>query len=150
MSEHIAELEWKRETDSFDYKDYNRGHLWRFDAGVEVPASAAPAFLGDETRVDPEEAFVAAIASCHMLTFLAIAARKRLTVDRYRDRAVGHMEKNENGKLAITRVDLFPDVTFAEDVAVDAETLSKMHHMSHEECFIANSVKTEIIVRTGS
>ena len=146
MSEHIAELEWRRETESFAYNDYNRSHLWRFDAGVEVPASAAPAFLGDEARVDPEEAFVAAIASCHMLTFLAIAARKRLTVDRYRDRAVGHMEKNENGKLAITRVDLFPDITFAEDVAVDAETLSKMHHMSHEECFIANSVKTEITI----
>ena len=150
MSEHIAELEWRRETESFAYNDYNRGHLWRFDAGVEVPASAAPAFLGDEARVDPEEAFVAAIASCHMLTFLAIAARKRLTVDRYRDRAVGHMEKNENGKLAVTRVDLFPEITFAEGVSVDAEMLSKMHHMSHEECFIANSVKTEIIVRTES
>ena len=85
-----------------------------------------------------------------MLTFLAIAARKRLAVDCYRDRAVGHMEKNENGKLAITRVDLFPDITFAEGVSVDAETLSKMHHMSHEECFIANSVKTEIVVRIGS
>lgn len=150
MSEHIAELEWRRETENFAYEDYNRGHTWRFDAGIDVPASAAPAFLGDEARVDPEEAFVAAIASCHMLTFLAIAARKRLTVDSYRDRAVGHMEKNENGKLAITRVDLFPRITFAEGVSVDAKTLSNMHHMSHEECFIANSVKTEIIVRTQS
>ena len=86
MSQHIAEIDWRRETEGFGYKDYNRGHLWRFDAGIEVPASAAPSFLGDESRVDPEEAFVASIASCHMLTFLAIAARKRLTVDRYSDR----------------------------------------------------------------
>lgn len=150
MSEHIAEIEWERETQSFDYKEYNRGHSWRFDAGVEVPASAAPAFLGDETRVDPEEAFVASVASCHMLTFLAIAARKRLTVDRYRDRAVGHMEKNENGRLAITRIDLFPGITFAEGVSVNAATLSEMHRLAHEECFIANSVKTDIIVRAES
>ncbi|MEO1243431.1 MAG: OsmC family protein [Pseudomonadota bacterium] len=146
MSEHIAEISWKRETESFAYNDYNRTHRWRFDNGLEVEAAAAPGFLGDPSCVDPEEAFVASISSCHMLTFLAIAARKRLTVDAYEDKAVGHMTKNEGGRLAITRVDLSPEVAFANGAAVDAATLEELHHLSHKECFIANSVKTEIVV----
>lgn len=144
MSEHLATISWKRETESFDYKDYDRTHIWRFDNGAKVRAASAPAFLGDPACVDPEEAFVASVASCHMLTFLAIASRKRLTVDSYEDNAVGHMEKNEDGRLAITRVELHPKIVFAEEV--DAETLADMHHTSHEQCFIANSVKTEITV----
>ncbi|MEM9617351.1 MAG: OsmC family protein [Pseudomonadota bacterium] len=146
MSEHIAEISWKRETESFAYNDYNRTHRWRFDNGLAVEAAAAPAFLGDPSCVDPEEAFVASISSCHMLTFLAIAARKRLTVDAYEDKAVGHMTKNKDGRLAITRIELSPNITFAGGVTVDAATLDKLHHLSHQECFIANSVKTEIIV----
>lgn len=146
MSEHLATISWKRETESFDYKNYDRTHIWRFDNGVEVRAASAPGFLGDPACVDPEEAFVASIASCHMLTFLAIASRKRLTVDSYEDNAVGHMEKNEDGRLAITRVELHPKIKFAESVEVDADMLGDLHHRSHEECFIANSVKTEITV----
>lgn len=146
MSEHIAEIVWKRETESFAYKDYNRTHAWRFDGGVEVSAAAAPDYLGDPACVDPEEAFVASLSSCHMLTFLAIASKKRLVVDKYEDRAVGRMEKNEAGKMAVTRVDLYPRVSFAGDAAIDDETLAKMHHDAHEHCFIANSVTTEIIV----
>lgn len=146
MSEHVAEIVWKRETESFAYDHYNRAHLWRFDGGVEVPGSASPLYRGDETRVDPEEAFVAALSSCHMLTFLAIAARKRLVVDAYGDRAVGRMEKNAQGKLAITSVDLHPRVVFAPGTEVDAATLKKMHHDAHDGCFIANSVKTMVIV----
>ena len=84
MSEHVAKIVWKRETESFAYDHYNRGHDWKFDSGIAMPASAAPAFKGDEDRVDPEEAFVASISSCHMLTFLAIAARKRIVVDAVR------------------------------------------------------------------
>jgi len=148
MSEHIAEIAWKRETESFSYDHYNRAHDWSFDAGVTVPASAAPGFKGGGARVDPEEAFVAALSSCHMLTFLAIAAKKRLIVDVYEDRAVGHMEKNTEGKLAITTVDLHPVVQFAPGVEVDAATLKKMHHDAHEHCFIASSVKTLIIVHS--
>lgn len=144
MSEHLATISWKRETENFDYKDYDRTHIWRFDNGAEVRAASAPAFLGDPACVDPEEAFVASVASCHMLTFLAIASRKRLTVDSYEDNAVGHMEKNEDGRLAIMRVELHPKIVFAEEV--DAETLAELHHTSHEQCFIANSVKTEITV----
>ena len=148
MSEHVAEISWKRQTESFAYDHYNRAHDWKFDAGLTVPGSAAPAYRGEPDRVDPEEAFVASLSSCHMLTFLAIAARKKLVVDAYQDRAVGHMDKNAQGKLAITSVDLHPHVTFAPGVEVDKETLKKMHHNAHENCFIANSVKSLIIVHS--
>ncbi len=148
MSEHIAEISWKRQTESFAYDHYNRAHDWKFDAGVTVPGSAAPAYKGEPDRVDPEEAFVASLSSCHMLTFLAIAAKKKLTVDAYLDRAVGHMDKNAQGKLAVTSVDLHPQVTFALGVEVDAATLKKLHHDAHENCFIANSVKTLVIVHS--
>lgn len=147
MSEHVAYVIWRRTSAGFAYEDYNRRHLWRFDAGVDVPAAAAPAYRGEPDCVDPEEALVASISSCHMLTFLAICARKRIVVDSYEDRAVGHMEKNANGKLAVTRVDLRPKIVFGPGVTVDAATLEDLHHRSHEECFIANSVKTEIVVR---
>ena len=148
MSEHIAEIKWKRETESFAYDHYNRAHDWTFDGGVVVPGSAAPAYKGDAERVDPEEAFVEALSSCHLLTFLAIAAKKKLVVDGYEDRAVGRMDKNAQGKLAITSVDLHPRVSFAAGVVVDAATLKKMHHDAHENCFIANSVKTLVIVHS--
>ncbi len=148
MSEHVAEIVWKRQTESFAYDNYNRAHDWNFDAGVTVPGSAAPGYKGEPDRVDPEEAFVASLSSCHMLTFLAIAAKKKLVVDAYEDRAVGHMDKNAQGKLAITSVDLHPHVTFAPGVEVDAAALKKMHHDAHENCFIANSVKSLIIVHS--
>jgi organic hydroperoxide reductase OsmC/OhrA len=147
MSEHVAEISWKRETESFAYEKYNRAHDWTFDSGVTVPGSAAPEYKGDASRVDPEEAFVAALSSCHMLTFLAIASKKRLVVESYTDRAVGRMEKNAEGKLAITRVHLHPKIAFAAGVTVDEATLKKMHHTAHEECFIANSVKTLVFVQ---
>lgn len=148
MSEHVATIAWKRETESFAYDHYNRAHEWSFDGGVTVPGSASPLYKGDADRVDPEEAFVAALSSCHMLTFLAIAARKKLVVDAYEDRAVGHMDKNAEGKIAITSVDLHPHIVFAPGVEVDAATLKKMHHDAHEHCFVANSVKTLVIVHS--
>jgi organic hydroperoxide reductase OsmC/OhrA len=148
MSEHVAEISWRRATESFAYDHYNRAHEWRFDGGVVIPASAAPHYRGEGERVDPEEAFVAALSSCHLLTFLAIAAKKKLVVDSYEDRAVGRMDKNAQGKLAVTSVDLHPRVVFAPGVEVDAATLKKMHHDAHEQCFIANSVKTLVIVHS--
>lgn len=99
MSEHHAKVVWSRNEVDFSYQTYSRDHLWSFPGGVEVPASAAPDFLGSEQRVDPEEAFVAALSSCHMLTFLAIAAKKRLVIEEYQDEAVGFLEKNDMGKL---------------------------------------------------
>ena len=144
MAEHIAEISWQRETAGFAYDDYNRTHEWRFDNGAVVKAAAAPAFLGDPACVDPEEAFVASIASCHMLTFLAICARKRIIVDMYKDHATGVMTKNDAGKLWVSGVTLRPRVTFSDDAPL-ADEQQKLHHMAHKECFIANSVMTEII-----
>lgn len=144
MSEHRVTVTWNRSTEDFTYETYSRSHAWEFEGGVTVPASAAPGFRGDPSRVDPEEALVAALSSCHMLTFLAIAARKRLVVDAYRDAAVGYLEKNQDGKLAITRVVLRPTVTFRDSPS--AEAIERLHHQAHEECFIANSVKTDVRV----
>lgn len=146
VSEHRATISWARGGGAFDYDSYSRDHTWSFEGGVRVPASATPEFLGNASHVDPEEAFVASLSSCHMLTFLALAARKRLVVDGYEDAAVGLMEKNDEGRLAITRVVLNPVVTFADPVAVTDEILAKLHRQSHEHCFIANSVKTEVEV----
>lgn len=145
MSEHHATIAWRRQTPGFAYPDYNREHEWRLGNGVVVRASAAPAFLGDGRSADPEEAFVAAVSSCHMLTFLAICARRRITVDAYTDAAVGFLEKNAQGRLAVTRVELRPRIDFAGPPP-DAGLLERIHHRSHEECFIANSVRTEIRV----
>jgi organic hydroperoxide reductase OsmC/OhrA len=147
VSEHHATIAWTRESADFTYDSYNRTHEMRFkDGAIVIPASAAPAFKGNADRVDPEEAFVASLSSCHMLTFLAICARKRLTVESYDDAAVGHLEKGGKTKLWIARVTLHPRVRFAPGTTVDAETLARIHHQSHEECFIANSVNTEITV----
>lgn len=145
MSEHRATIDWKRGDADFTYESYDRGHTWRFEGGTVVEASAAPTYRGDPSRVDPEEAFVASLASCHMLTFLALAARKRFVVDAYTDDAVGVMEKNEDGKLAVTRVTLRPRIDFDGD-APSADALERLHEQAHEHCFIANSVRTEIRV----
>lgn len=143
MSEHHATVEWERGAVEFEYRSYSRDHTWKFEGGVRVSASSAPEYLGNANLVDPEKAYVAALASCHMLTFLAIAARKRLVVDRYRDAAVGFLEKNADGKLAVTRVVLHPKVLFGSH-APSPEGLARIHELSHKECFIANSVRTSV------
>ena len=145
-SEHHATIEWRRASEGFRYEDYNREHEWRI-GGTSLRASAAPAFLGRAGHVDPEEAFVASLSSCHMLTFLAICARRRWVVDRYLDHAVGVLEPNADGRLAVTRVTLSPDIRFA-DPAPDADERERMHRMAHRDCFIANSVATEIRLDT--
>jgi len=148
MSQHRITLNWQRTSADFVYATYNRGHTWTFKNGLVVEASAATAYKGDADRVDPEEAFVASISSCHMLTFLAIASRQGFVVDRYIDEAVGHLEKNAQGRLAITRVTLHPAITFgpAPGNAPDEAALARLHEESHEQCFIASSVRTEIRV----
>jgi len=146
MSEHVVDVSWSRGEHEFTYQSYSRDHEWRFDGGVTVPGSANPAYLGtDSGTVDPEEAFVASLSSCHMLTFLAIAAKKRLVVDSYADHAVGVMAKNEAGRVAVTKVTLHPVITFAGETP-DEAGLDRLHHLSHQECFIANSVTTEVVV----
>jgi organic hydroperoxide reductase OsmC/OhrA len=146
MSEHHAQITWSRRSPDFTYASYNREHEWRFKGGVVVPASAAPQFRGSPNCPDPEDAFVASLASCHMLTFLAIAARRGYTVDRYEDTAIGHLEKNAAGKLAITRVELRPRIEFAPGKVPDTTAIKAMHDSAHHECFIANSVLTEVTV----
>jgi organic hydroperoxide reductase OsmC/OhrA len=146
MSEHKATIEWTRGGADFGIKNYSRNHVWRFAGGVETPASAAPAYLGDPTRVDPEAALVAALSSCHMLTFLAVASMKGFVVDSYEDPAVGWLEKNAVGKLALTRVELRPRIAFSGDKRPTPEDLAAMHEKAHKECFIANSVTTAVTV----
>jgi organic hydroperoxide reductase OsmC/OhrA len=149
MSEHKITLEWKRETESFSYESYNRDHVLVFEGGMRVPASAAPAYRGNPAHVNPEETLVAALSSCHMLTFLAVAAKKRFVVDRYSDHAVGFLEKNQKGKLAITRVVLHPQVAFGGSNLPTPEQLVELHERAHAECFVANSVTTEVTVEAG-
>jgi organic hydroperoxide reductase OsmC/OhrA len=143
--EHHATILWRRTSESFNYDSYNRAHEWRFHS-VMVPASAAPDFRGDTTRVNPEEAFVASLSSCHMLTFLALAAKKRFSLDSYTDEAVGYLEKNDKGRLAVTRVVLHPQVQWSQGISVSRADLDSLHHQAHEGCFIANSVKTDVTV----
>lgn len=146
MSEHRARISWKRISADFSYENYNREHSWSFPGGGSIQASAAPQYKGDPACVDPEEALVAAISSCHMLTFLAIAAKKNLLVESYQDEAVGYLEKDGTGKLSITRVTLRPDVKFSEEQEPEREALAAMHEKAHHNCFIANSVKTRITI----
>ena len=128
------------------YKNYSRDHAWRFDNGIEVLGSAASAYLGNPQRVDPEFAFVAALSSRHMLTFLALASNKGFVVDGYEDNAVGFLEKNANGKLAMTRVDLHPEIAFSGVTQPTQADLDWLHDKAHRECFIANSVTTQVRV----
>jgi organic hydroperoxide reductase OsmC/OhrA len=146
MSEHKASIVWARNGVDFGYKTYPRDHVWRFPNGIEVPGSAAPAYLGNPQRVDPEGALVAALSSCHMLTFLAVASMKGFVVDSYEDAAVGHLEKNAGGKMAITRVELHPKIVFSGAKQPTAADLDALHDKAHKECFIANSVTTEVTV----
>ncbi|HEY5048050.1 MAG TPA: OsmC family protein [Rhizomicrobium sp.] len=147
MSEHRATIQWKRASADFAYDSYNRAHEIVFKGGaIRLAASAAPAFKGDAGRVDPEEAYVASLSSCHMLTFLAICARSRLTVDAYDDDASGTLEKSSDGKFWMANVILRPRVRFAPGVTVEGAALDAIHHKSHAQCFIANSVKTKVKV----
>lgn len=149
--EYKATIRWARGWDEiFSDNRYSRGHIWRFDGGIEVPGSASPSVvplpLSREDAIDPEEAFVAAISSCHMLTFLSIAAKKRFVINLYEDAALGIMTKNENGKLFVSKVTLDPKIEFSGDKVPTPEQIADMHHLAHKECFIANSVLTEIVV----
>ena len=150
MAEHEygVQIRWARGTAVFTDNRYSRAHSWHFDGGVEVPASSSPHVvrvpLSQEAAVDPEEAFVASLASCHMLWFLSLAASGGLRVDQYTDAARGVMGKNASGKVAITRVTLRPRVTFSGDRLPSRAAIAELHHKAHDECFIANSVTTDV------
>jgi organic hydroperoxide reductase OsmC/OhrA len=150
MAEHSARIRWERGDAPFTDNRYSRVHRVAFDGGAELRGSSSPHVvappMSDPAAVDPEEMFIAAIASCHMLWFLALAAAQGLRIDHYDDAAEGAMEKNAAGKMAITRVTLRPDVRFSGDKRPTVEEIARLHHRAHERCFIANSVTTEIRV----
>ena len=149
MSTYIATVKWLNDGGDFFARKYSRRHEWTFDGGVSVPASPSPHVVpvpySDESAVDPEEAFVAAISSCHMLFFLDYASREKINVVSYVDEAVGVMEKNAQGKIAMTKVTLNPKVEYLDHEPSQAQ-IENLHHRAHESCFIANSVTTEIEV----
>jgi len=148
MSEYVATIRWQRGDQPFTDNKYSRGHEWAFDGGITVAASASPDIvplpMSVAENVDPEEAFVASLSSCHMLFFLDIAAKSGFVVDEYTDAAVGYLDKNNEGRIAITKVVMRPKATYSGEKIPDSEKIGKMHHRAHELCFIANSVKTEI------
>lgn len=148
MAEYSAQVIWSRGDQSFLDNRYSRKHLLRFDGGAEVAASSSPHVvpvpMSDPAAVDPEEAFVASLASCHLLWFLSIAARHGYCVDRYTDRPLGLMARNGDGKLAMTVVTLRPEVSFSGDPLPTRAAIAELHHQAHDECFIASSVRTEV------
>jgi len=149
MSEYYALVKWeRRECEAFIDGRYSRGHTWGFDGGLCIPASSSPHIVplpfSVEQSIDPEEAFVASISSCHMLFFLSIAAKRKYIVKSYVDDAIGVMAKDDSGKTSITKVTLRPKVVFEGDLVPSKDELENMHHVSHEQCFIANSVKSAI------
>ncbi|PMG97838.1 OsmC family protein [Vibrio lentus] len=151
MSEYSAVIRWARGDDeAFSDNQYSRGHMWEFDGGITVPASSSPHVVplpfSVEANVDPEEAFIAALSSCHMLTFLGIVAKQKYVIDSYVDDAVGVLEEDESGRSSVTKVTLRPDIVFSGSKIPTAKQLDKLHHLAHKNCFIANSVKTEIVV----
>jgi organic hydroperoxide reductase OsmC/OhrA len=149
MSKHHATVKWTNSSQSFGDGKYSRVHSWQFDGGSMITASAAPSVVSppysSAEAVDPEEAFVASASSCHMLWFLDFAWRAGFVVQEYMDHAVGHMEKDPDGKLCVARIDLFP-VTTWKGAKPKLHVLEKLHHEAHDNCYIANSVRCEIIV----
>ena len=145
ISEHRTSLVWKRTSDDFTYATYNRAHVVRTGSGVTLPASSAPEYKGDRDRVNPEEALVAALSSCHMLAFLALAAKRRFVVDAYEDEAIGYLTRNTKGKMHLGKCVLRPRIVWRDSPA-SAEMLAALHATAHEECFIAQSVVTEVVI----
>jgi len=150
MHRYSARTAWSRNGATFSDNHYSRGHEWSFDGGVTVPASASPSIVpapwSVAAAVDPEEALVASASSCHMLWFLSLAAKRGFVVDSYVDDAFGVMEKNADGKLAFTRITLQPHVSFGGTNQPTEDEMAFLHHDAHAECFIANSLKCDIVV----
>ena len=151
MSEHQAIVRWKRTSPDFLNGKYSREHTWTFDGGVTVPASPSPSVVpapySNPAHVDPEEAFVASVSSCHMLTFLYVAAKRGFQVDSYDDEAVGTMTKNEQGVPWISLITLHPKIVYSGPKLPTPVDEKRLHHLAHEQCFIANSIKTEVKIR---
>ena len=152
MADISAQIEWHRGEASFSDNRYSRLHRWRFDGGAEMQASSSPLIvpvpMSDESVIDPEEAFVASLSSCHMLWFLAIAAKRKFIVDSYVDDAVGEMGKNSDGKTVVANVTLRPKIQWSGDSQPTESQIEEMHERAHAECFIANSVTSDVHVQS--
>jgi organic hydroperoxide reductase OsmC/OhrA len=151
MSTYTATIRWSRNgAEGFAKGEYSRAHTWEFDGGLTVPASPSPHIVpqpwSDRSAVDPEEAFVASLSSCHMLFFVDLARRAGFVVDSYVDEAEGELGKLPDGRMAMTQVTLRPRVTFSGDKRPDDAAIADLHHRAHDACFIANSVTTEVKV----
>jgi organic hydroperoxide reductase OsmC/OhrA len=150
MKQFEARLAWRRGAQPFLDQTYSRAHTWQFDGGLTVPASSSPLSvplpMSDAAAVDPEEALVAAASSCHMLLFLSLAAQRGFIVDAYDDEAIGEMDRDGDGRIAMTVIRLRPVIAFGGDKQPDGAALAALHHAAHERCYIANSLKTAIVV----
>jgi organic hydroperoxide reductase OsmC/OhrA len=151
MTQFEATIAWERGAQAFADNRYSRAHEWRFDGGLTVPGSSSPHSvplpMSDPAAVDPEEALVAALSSCHMLFFLSIAAQRGFVVDSYVDQAVGLMDKNADGKMAMTRITLAPAVLFSGEKKPSPSEIDAIHHTAHDKCYIASSIKAEVIIK---
>ena len=149
MHQFFATVAWQRDGQDFVGQRYSRGHEWLFDGGLRVPASSSPLSvplpMSVAANIDPEEALVAATSSCHMLFFLSLAAQRGHVIDDYRDEAIGELSRNADGKLAMTRIVLRPRIAFA-GAAPSSEALDSLHHEAHERCYIASSLKADVVV----
>tara|TARA_B100000767_G_scaffold266100_1_gene283016 strand:+ start:296 stop:772 length:477 start_codon:yes stop_codon:yes gene_type:complete len=151
MSTYVATVQWQRSlNEQFIDNQYSRAHQWLFDGGSIIDASSSPHIVASphsvEANVDPEEAFIASLSSCHMLFFLSIAAKHKFIIDKYEDNASGILQKNNQGKYAMTKVTLKPEVIFSSNAKPSLKKFEKMHHQAHQQCFIANSVHTDIVI----
>lgn len=146
MHEYKVKLNWLADSEDFSYKNYTRTHELTFGGGISIKGSAAPEYLGKPEYSNPEEAFIASLASCHMLTFLAIASYKKYAIKSYEDHAVGFVGKNNNNKMAVLKVLLRPAIEFTGHNRPTQEELDRMHEKAHGECFISNSVSSEVII----
>ncbi len=154
MSEHKATIHWQYSGTDFAKGKYSREHVWEFDGGISIAASPSPSVVlvpySNPANVDPEEAFVAAVSSCHMLSFLYVASKAGVVVTSYRDEAVGVLTRNAIGKYWISKVTLHPQVEYVAATPPSAGQIQHLHHAAHEECYIANSIKTEVVVATDA
>jgi organic hydroperoxide reductase OsmC/OhrA len=141
-----VKISWKNEKEDFSYFEYDRTHTWEFEGGKKMIASAAPEYIGNIDYINPEEALAAALSSCHMMSFLYIASKKKFIVENYEDQSEAVLEKNSKNKMAVTKLNLKPKITFRGENQPSKEMVNLLHEKAHEECFIANSVLTEIII----
>jgi organic hydroperoxide reductase OsmC/OhrA len=150
MAQHTCTITWKRPDPDFLKGRYSREHTWSFDGGLTVPASSSPAVvrvpLSNPANIDPEEAFIASLSSCHMLTFLHVARLAGFVIESYEDAAVGHTTPNAQGVPWVSTVTLHPKIVYGGDKRPSPEEEARLHHLSHEQCFISQSVKTEVTV----